>query len=131
MAEHCLAHHGVKGMRWGVRRYENEDGTLTPAGKRRYDKVKKKHGKVYTAKQVSNLKKVRNSNFAAAAVGSIMLGTGAYFRVTKGRSAANDVLRAVGGGMTIGGLAGGIVQQGRLRADNILRSGLREEKRDG
>jgi len=31
-----LAHHGIKGMRWGVRRYQNEDGSLTNAGKRRY-----------------------------------------------------------------------------------------------
>lgn len=30
-----LAHYGVKGMRWGVRRYENEDGTLTALGKKR------------------------------------------------------------------------------------------------
>ena len=31
-----LAHHGIKGQRWGVRRYQNPDGTLTEAGKRRY-----------------------------------------------------------------------------------------------
>lgn len=29
-----LYHHGVKGMRWGVRRYQNADGSLTPAGKK-------------------------------------------------------------------------------------------------
>ena len=33
-----LAHHGVKGMKWGVRRYQNKDGTLTNAGKKRYDR---------------------------------------------------------------------------------------------
>lgn len=31
-----LAHHGIDGMRWGVRRYQNLDGSLTPAGKLRY-----------------------------------------------------------------------------------------------
>ena len=31
-----LYHWGIKGMKWGVRRYQNKDGTLTPAGKKRY-----------------------------------------------------------------------------------------------
>lgn len=32
-----LAHHGIKGMKWGVRKYQNEDGSLTIEGKRRYN----------------------------------------------------------------------------------------------
>ena len=32
-----LYHHGIKGQKWGVRRFQNKDGSLTPAGKRRYD----------------------------------------------------------------------------------------------
>lgn len=33
-----LKHWGVKGMKWGVRRYQNADGSLTAAGKKRYNK---------------------------------------------------------------------------------------------
>lgn len=34
--EQALAHHGIKGMRWGHRRFQNADGSLTPAGRHRY-----------------------------------------------------------------------------------------------
>lgn len=38
MENNTLKHHGVIGMKWGVRRYQNKDGTLTNAGKKRYAK---------------------------------------------------------------------------------------------
>ena len=54
ISEDELCHHGIKGMRWGIRRYQNPDGSLTPAGKKKYSKevYKKieysgKHGKTW------------------------------------------------------------------------------------
>ena len=37
--ENKLVHSGVLGMKWGIRRYQNEDGTLTEAGKRHYSRL--------------------------------------------------------------------------------------------
>lgn len=36
-----ISHHGIKGQKWGIRRFQNEDGTLTEAGKKRYLSVTK------------------------------------------------------------------------------------------
>lgn len=51
-----LKHHGIKGMRWGVRRYQNKDGSLTAAGKKRYDKelekIKSEKAKVSAQKKI-------------------------------------------------------------------------------
>ena len=32
-----LEHHGILGQRWGIRRFQDENGNYTPSGRRRYD----------------------------------------------------------------------------------------------
>lgn len=43
MTESELYHHGIQGMKWGVRRYQNKDGSLTPAGRKHYNKLYDKY----------------------------------------------------------------------------------------
>ena len=67
-----LMHYGILGQKWGIRRFQNEDRSLTPAGKERYGQVpgkekrkadkeaarKKEEGKArdkWKAKDISNL----------------------------------------------------------------------------
>lgn len=41
-----LYHHGIKGQKWGIRRFQNEDGSLTPAGRDRYGIANKLKNKI-------------------------------------------------------------------------------------
>lgn len=75
-----LWHWGIKGMRWGIRRYQNKDGSLTPQGKKRYnaemsklkaeEKIIKNRQKTQAKidkldskrKEINNLKKGKSSS---------------------------------------------------------------------
>lgn len=57
--EDYLMHHGIKGQKWGIRRYQNPDGTLTALGKQRYDKVHGEYINEYT-RILQNKKKPYN-----------------------------------------------------------------------
>lgn len=67
-----LWHYGIKGMRWGVRRYENEDGSLTPAGKKRYTDDKNKEYRKKLRKE--RAKKVGKALALTTAVAATLYG---------------------------------------------------------
>ena len=48
-----ICHHGIKGMHWGIRRFQNPDGSLTSSGKKRYSDSKEKTTKPQVVAKVS------------------------------------------------------------------------------
>ena len=52
----CIAHHGILGQKWGVRRFQNKDGSLTQAGKNRIGYSKEDRA-AYIAKKTAKIDK--------------------------------------------------------------------------
>lgn len=70
-----LAHHGIKGMKWGIRRYQNEDGSLTDSGRKHYGVKSKRKEKIKKGLKIAG---------AGAAVAGAA--AGATVAVKRGRS---------------------------------------------
>ena len=57
MEESILVHHGILGMKWGIRRYQNKDGTLTPSGRKHLEKQDTKWAHTNYNKIISKTRK--------------------------------------------------------------------------
>lgn len=76
-----IYHHGIKGQKWGIRRYQNPDGSLTPAGQKRYGKLVARYKKAGMSDEeiTAALQKRRKIETAVkVGVGAIAVGTAAY-----------------------------------------------------
>lgn len=59
-----LTHHGIKGQRWGIRRFQNKDGSLTTDGKKRRSLGETVHDYRVSRKRKASLKKARETRAA-------------------------------------------------------------------
>ncbi len=135
--EAVLAHHGILGMKWGVRRFQNKDGTLTAKGKKRYETDEdgnyKKVGTSSGSKEASNDdgekkkgltdKQKKALVIGAAAVGTAIAAYGGYKLsqtiktkaaksiVDKGNSKASDLMKKAGEFRNLAGSAGNLPGQ--------------------
>lgn len=111
-----LYHYGIKGQKWGVRRYQNKDGSLTTAGRKRqakqeYDAEVKAAKAKYknTKRDISGSDPERNKRIAKkVAAAAIMTATvaAAAHMYSKNPKAVNDVVSKMGS-MAVSGLKKG------------------------
>ena len=101
-----LCHYGILGMKWGIRRYQNKDGSLTAAGKAHYATGKTRD----LAKTHAGLRRRINAGKVAAKVAKNASIAGIYGVSAVGAGLGVAGLAATGGnpvGLTVGTLGGG------------------------
>lgn len=96
MDNNSLTHHGVVGMKWGVRRYQNKDGTLTAKGKARQEQKNsetqkredvKRRGTLTTSELKQKIERLQMEKQLRELTES---------EITPGKKAVNNVLLQIG-----------------------------------
>lgn len=100
MNNNCLYHHGIKGQKWGVRRYQNEDGSLTSIGAKRYsnnsESNRKSEKKVSDSKMSTGKKVALGAAVVAASAGityAAIRNKNRQIHIENGRKMVDEFLR--------------------------------------
>lgn len=132
-----LAHYGVKGQKHGIRKYQNEDGTLTPEGREHYGYNQGWEARQQYKRGVIDKQQLREAKRAKGTIGKIdnvlNLGLGRRMREFENRhkkgmmaaTAALGVAGTIAAGVLTGGAAPAIVNTGMAAAGSVLGTGLR------
>ncbi len=140
-----LYHHGVKGQKWGVRKYQNPDGSLTPEGKKRYNKsyakkiddaIERRYKEGGMTERNAALSAINDmsvsnaikmfSGYALGGIGGAALSSGAAAAGTALGSAGlltvSTAAPIVGAGVAIGSIAKGLYNAVQLqKAENYYK----------
>ena len=116
-----LCHHGIKGQKWGVRRYQNDDGSLTNRGRKRYSSVEsimnKKTGEhIYVGKRKNHTKNDTEST---------------YDILNNGKKIGNLILEHQGDNLYVNWVDIKKSQRGKGYANSIMGYTIRNAKNNG